>query len=343
MNIEYLARDVLTPGEEKRLARQMSPTVAWPTLALAVVLPAAHWSVIWLGLTRVLPLPLCATILSVTGYMHYTLVHESIHGNLVPGHAKLRRLNDVVGWVGALGLWFNWPVMMRGHALHHAHTNTEQDPDIEVKGTFLRLIGTWPAFMFVMLIPPVLLRFVVPRADRKLRAILRGNEIWQASAVSALVLGLLSVAIAAGRFGDWLWLIFIPRSLAALALRIFFSWLPHYPFDRTERYLNTRISLWTGGTVLMLQQNLHLMHHLWPSVPFYNYARLYRCMRATLIAKGSRIEGLMVGPYVRDLSGLDGSSCRPARVRPEWRRRRALSADVPTPSTLDHGVPDAED
>ena len=98
-------------------------------------------------------------------------------------------------------------------------------------------------------------------------------------------------------------LLFIPTRVAALILPICFSWLPHHPFDRTERYLNTRISLWTGGGVLMLQQNLHLMHHLWPSVPFYNYGRLYRRLRPALIAKGSRIEGLMVGPYARDRSG----------------------------------------
>ncbi len=83
-------------------------------------------------------------------------------------------------------------------------------------------------------------------------------------------------------------------------LHIFFQWLPHYPFDRTERYLDTRISLWPGGKIFLLRQNLHLMHHLWPSVPFYNYARLYLRLRPLLIAKRSRIEGLMVGTYAWD-------------------------------------------
>ena len=106
--------------------------------------------------------------------------------------------------------------------------------------------------------------------------------------------------IATGHLLDWLCLLFIPSRVAALILQIFFSWLPHHPFDRTERYLNTRISLWPGGTVLMLQQNLHLMHHLWPSVPFYNYGRLYRRLRPTLVAKGSPIQGLMVGRYAKD-------------------------------------------
>ena len=40
----------VTPAEEKRAAKNLSPPVAWPTLAMAVVLPAAHWAVVGLGL-----------------------------------------------------------------------------------------------------------------------------------------------------------------------------------------------------------------------------------------------------------------------------------------------------
>ncbi len=59
---------------------------------------------------------------------------------------------------------------------------------------------------------------------------------------------------------------------------------------------------------MLLQQNLHLMHHLWPSVPFYNYARVYRALKPVLLAEGSRIEGLMVGAHaqaVADWSLMD--------------------------------------
>ena len=52
-------------------------------------------------------------------------------------------------------------------------------------------------------------------------------------------------------------------------------------------------------TFLLLQQNLHLVHHLWPSVPFYNYAKLFHRLRPVLRGEGSRIEGLMVGPRRR--------------------------------------------
>jgi fatty acid desaturase len=292
----------MSPADEKRCAKALSPPVAWPTLALAVLLPLAQWTVVGLGAARLLPFWACAPIVTLAAYAHYTLVHESIHGNLVPGHPRLRWLNDVVGWVGALGLSHNWPIMMRGHALHHAHTNTDQDPDIHVKGALSRLLAKWLVFVPMSLVPQSLLRFIAPAQYRKLERTLRPGEMLQGTAVSLAILALLALSIATGRFLDWLCLLFIPTRVAALILQICFSWLPHHPFDRTERYLNTRISLWPGAGLLLLQQNLHLMHHLWPSVPFYNYGRLYRRLRPVLIAKGSPIQGLLVGRFAKDRS-----------------------------------------
>ena len=124
--------------------------------------------------------------------------------------------------------------------LHHAHTNSEDDPDIWVKGTFAQLVAKWFVVQVVMtLIPVIIVKFVAPEQYRKFAGQLRGSEVFQASAVATLVLLLLAVSVYYGRVWDWVFLLFVPARLAALALGIFFSWLPHYPFDRTERYLNT--------------------------------------------------------------------------------------------------------
>ena len=167
MNSVSFAHGV-TPAEEKRAARELSPRVAWPTLAMAVALPAGALDRHRSRPAGVLPLWACALILTLTAYAHYTLVHESIHGNLAPGQSRLRWLNTLVGWVGALGLCYNWPMMMRGHALHHAHTNTDQDPDIHVKGTLAQLLVKWLVFVPMSLVPPFLLKYVAPAQYRKL-------------------------------------------------------------------------------------------------------------------------------------------------------------------------------
>lgn len=295
--------DILSRAEEKHAARALSPAVAWPTLAMAVALPVAHWTIVGLGLARVLPLWACLATLTFTAYAHYTLVHEAIHGNLVPGHPRLRWLNPLVGWLGALALGYNWPSLLRTHVLHHAHTNSEKDPDAQLKGSLAALVlKWWVGVVCVATIPPILLKRISPGLYQKLAGNLVGSEVWQASGVAAATLALLAAAVATGRTLDWLCLLFIPTRLASLILNIFFSWLPHHPFDQTQRYRNTRISLWPGGGVLLLQQNLHLIHHLWPGVPFYNYGHLYRRLRPTLIAEGAPIQGLLVGRHARDLS-----------------------------------------
>jgi beta-carotene hydroxylase len=92
---------------------------------------------------------------------------------------------------------------------------------------------------------------------------------------------------------------FVPVNIGILILNVFFQWLPHHPFDRVDRYGATRISLWPGAGLLTFQQNLHLVHHLWPSVPFYNYPKLYRALKPALKHEGSRIEGLFVGPWAK--------------------------------------------
>jgi len=293
----------ISHAEERRIAVALSPAVAWPTLVLAAVLPATLITVMVLGFTGALPLWICTPILAVVSYAHYTLVHESIHGNVVANPKSLAWVNTVVGWIGALGMGAGWPALQRTHVLHHSHTNTERDPDIAVKGTLVQLFRKWAIMVPMSLLPMFVLRYISAERYRRLGTILSPAEIAQVSAVTLFTLALLVAAAATGHVADWLMLWFLPTRLGILALNVFFQWLPHHPFDRTERYLNTRVSLWVGGTFLLLQQNLHLMHHLWPSVPFYNYARLFRRLRPVLIAEGSRIEGLRVGAGRRTITG----------------------------------------
>jgi fatty acid desaturase len=285
----------ISHAEEKRLARELSPSVAWPTIGLALLLPTTVVCVVLLGLTGHLTLWICTPVLGLTSYAHYTLVHEAIHGNVVSKPRRLAWINTVVGWIGALGLGIGWPMLQRTHVLHHSHTNTERDPDIVVKGTLFELLVKWVRNFRTALIPLFLIKFIDPATYKRVGAILSASDIAQTSALTIVSLAVLAIAVATGHFIDWLLLWFVPTRLGVLILNIFVQWLPHHPFDRTDRYHNTRLSLWPGGTFLTLQQNLHLMHHLWPSVPFYNYARLYRSLRPLLLAEGVRIEGLTLG------------------------------------------------
>ncbi len=283
----------ISPAQEKEFARGLSPAVAWPTLALALILPPSTIGLALLGLYDVVPAWACTLPLGLMAYAHYTLVHEAIHGNIVARPKSLAWINTLIGWIGAFGLGAGWHVLQRTHLLHHSHTNTEKDPDIYVKGSFGRLTLTWLRGTLTGLVPIAAARFVFRSGYARLRGVFTERELWLSSIYPAVTLVLLAIAIPTGHVLDWLLLWFIPRRIAGFLLMVFFQWLPHFPFDRTDRYGNTRISLWPGGDVLLLQQNLHLMHHLWPSVPFYNYRALFTRLKPVLMSEGSRIEGLV--------------------------------------------------
>ena len=90
-----------------------------------------------------------------------------------------------------------------------------------------------------------------------------------------------------GRTVFFAWL--LPAWFATALLGLLFDWLPHRPHDTRGRYLDTRAIDAPLG-VPMLGQHLHLVHHLYPRVPFYRYRRVFDALRPLLLRKGARID-----------------------------------------------------
>jgi beta-carotene hydroxylase len=80
---------------------------------------------------------------------------------------------------------------------------------------------------------------------------------------------------------------FIPAFLVGIALGLFFDYLPHRPFTDRNRWKNARVYPGKVLNILILGQNYHLIHHLWPSIPWYNYQPAYDLMKPLLDEKGS--------------------------------------------------------
>ena len=101
-----------------------------------------------------------------------------------------------------------------------------------------------------------------------------------AALVASLVTGTFSL-VATHWFG--------PALLAILFLALTFDFLPHYPYDSRARFLDTRIYPSRFFNAVLLGQNYHLIHHLWTTIPWYRYQRVFRAIRPELEARGSRI------------------------------------------------------
>jgi len=78
----------------------------------------------------------------------------------------------------------------------------------------------------------------------------------------------------------YLLLFFIPTRIAKYLIIIAFDFLPHYPHqayakDEPFRYTSNRVGMEWLLTPLFLYQNYHLVHHLYPAVPFYRYIKIW--------------------------------------------------------------------
>jgi fatty acid desaturase len=89
----------------------------------------------------------------------------------------------------------------------------------------------------------------------------------------------------------------LPSRIALLMLMVLFQWLPQFPFDRIDRFGTTRVTRFPGSTWLLLQQDRHLIHHLYPTIPWYRYRAAYRELRPLLEARGAVIQGTGTSPY----------------------------------------------
>jgi beta-carotene hydroxylase len=80
---------------------------------------------------------------------------------------------------------------------------------------------------------------------------------------------------------------FTPALVVGLALGLFFDYLPHRNFQERDRWKNARVYPSALLNVLILGQNYHLIHHLWPSVPWYKVQPAYYAVKPLLDTKGS--------------------------------------------------------
>lgn len=295
--------------KERQLAIDLSPAVAWPTLRLAILLPAAQVGLIAGALGGWWP-PWAATLpLGYVVFANYTLVHESIHGNVVR-HSRFRWVHELLGWWGSVNMMASYPALRRIHLLHHQRTNTGDDPDYNLcRGPLWKSLARMIYLRTLLLLPlPVVKR--IPKSNWKAKKA-TPRELRQHEITLILIQLLIWTMVAAGYWQAVLFLFWIPMLLGCALLNIFFQWVPHVPFDKTDRYGQARVSDWPFGDRILFGQNLHLGHHLWPCVPYYHYRRLNDALRPQFESMGARLDGFMPAPGWRARTPPAGRSEAP--------------------------------
>ena len=257
--------------------------VAWPTVALAcgvLGLEAAGWS---LALSGRAPVWVASIACTLAAYAGFTVVHEASHGNVHGDVRSMRPLGELLGWLCAVPMLAPFPAFRILHLRHHAHTNhPTKDPDAHVRGdTFLRVL--WNC---ATIVPSYLREIFVGETSRTEAA----RAVRASSLAALLAMGAAMVALVASGHGLLLLALWVgPAWVADAFLAFAFDWLPHHPHDVRARYRDTRIidSSWLAW--LLLGQSHHLVHHLWPRVPFHRYVAVFRAARPELEAQGASI------------------------------------------------------
>lgn len=272
------------PADKKAEHRRLTQVseYSWPCLMLATATMGSVIAINTLALTGTIPLLLATGLLVIPYYWFFAVIHDGVHRSI----AKNKSFNDAVGQAAILlyAPYASIHLFRWAHMAHHRFTNDEGDPDIWSHGAWWSLPFRWMTIDF----------YYAYRAmtsdDPAVQKVFRQS-------IPILVFGLAVIAllVATGYGYEYLVLWFVPTRFAFLFIGYSFFWLPHahWPSDEHDLRQSENLTLattlrlgneWLFNT-LFQYQNYHLVHHLWPTTPFYNNQRVYELLRPEFEAR----------------------------------------------------------
>ena len=248
--------------------------VEWPTLALAVFIYALWFAATWFW--RALPGSLLLGAISIAWQM--SLQHEIIHNH----PTKWRGVNRALG-VWPLALWLPFESYRITHLQHH-NDNRLTDP-LEDPESYYFTQRQWAALGplgrgLVRAQATLLGRVVIGPAFAILRFWAGGvspGVFWRHAALVALVL-----VWVIGVCGMPLWL-YGASAYAGTSLALIRSFAEH----RAQAQVERRTAVVEGAYLLgplFLFNNLHVVHHQRPHLPWYEIPAWYRLNREAVAA-----------------------------------------------------------
>ncbi|MCJ7997304.1 fatty acid desaturase [Rhizobium cremeum] len=271
--------------------------IEWQTVVLAIVIYGGFLAVTWWW--EALPILVVAVIGAWLIAWHGSLQHEVIHGH----PTRNQWINDAIGWP-PISLWLPYAIYKESHLIHHRDehlTDPIEDPESyyftwvawNAMGSIGQTLSRWNTTLLGRLtIGPAVMLFVF--LGREALTILRGDRrramIWVRHGLGVGVLLFWVLYICSMPF----WLYFLGFVYAGAALSRLRSYAEHrYADSYEERTAIVENSPLFG--LLFLHNNLHVLHHERPGVPWYQIPALYRRERDALVALNG---GLLYDGYL---------------------------------------------
>lgn len=250
------------------------PLLSVPTSLLLVVCYVGFGVTTYLCFQGAISWPLVILANTIFIYISFTPFHEAVHRS----YSRVRWLNDILGTFSAQLLLpgFNTSLYRYLHFRHHQHTGgIGTDPDVPfLTGSVLPRVARW-AFLDILWVRAYVEAWSTrPVAERVRFSV--GVLVY----VSVLVIGFMSSFV-----NEFLVAFVVPCLLARITIVYFFAYI-HHPHD-VEQRINP-----VGATGIietanvnhwwMLGQTRHLIHHLYPGLPWYRYEPVWNGLRGKI-------------------------------------------------------------
>ncbi|MEU8633359.1 fatty acid desaturase [Amycolatopsis sp. NPDC048633] len=316
---------VAAPATGVATARAVpSPRIALPAVSVPVLLlftgALTLWgTATWLLLAGLVPPVVTVVLNTVVTFLMYTVVHESAHHSA----GKLTWVNEVLGRLAVpfVAAYSAFPSLRYVHGEHHRHTNgPADDPDAWTsRGPRWQLPLRW------LTLDVAYARCYLTRLRCR-----PPQELAEALVVLSAALSAAVGLVATGHGVELLLVYVLPQRLGLGLLAWAFGWLPHHGLPAAGprgRFGTTRVRIGLERllTPVLLAQNLHLVHHLHPAVPFHRYRRVWLENREAYLARDVPISTT----WGRDLTAAEYRAAVGLDAEPD--------VDVPAPAAAPLG------
>lgn len=244
------------------------PVLALPTFLLFVASMASIGGVWYLALTGQISVWVGAIANGLLTYLLFSVIHDASHMSL----SRIKWVNETIG---AIGLFFLFPyapmVLLRWvHNKHHSFANGPMDPDrFEHESPWWQVPFRWAFF------DAAYIYYFIKHGQSVRKR--HGTEL---ILYYSFLLALFAAAVYTG-FGLELFMLwFVPSRITLFLIAIVFVILPHHPAlvaqDENPYMATTMRFGWEWLlTPVLVYQNYHLIHHLYPEIPFYRMHKAY--------------------------------------------------------------------
>ena len=260
-----------------------TPAMSWPALGTFLFALLLIGGASGMALTGNMPLWGAMFINGIGLYFVFTIMHEALHRNV----SSNNRVNEFFGRLTLMMMIPAAPLEIArwAHFQHHRFTTDEMDPDHFIhQAKWWQTPLRWSNFDIYYLY-----NFLRHGGDQKKR---HTRSLIVTASVYLATIGILTYL---GYGMEVLFLWFLASRVGLYLVALVFVFLPHYPADVSSKENEYQATTIRQGwewllTPLFVYQNYHLIHHLYPTTPFYNYMKIWHLKYEELRAHDPAIQ-----------------------------------------------------